>query len=299
MNGGEHAVVFECASERLVGILHRAQGPARRVGVVIVVGGGPQYRVGGHRQLVLWSRRLAAEGITVLRFDYRGMGDTHGTFRGFEDVDNDIRAAIDFLMEQVPELDGVVLWGECDAAAAILFYGYQDPRVKGGILLNPWARSESGQAKAVLRHYYWDRLRQPSFWRKVFSLRFNPLSSLSAAASLARKSIAEQTQPNVITAATSAPLPRDMSLPDKLLAGMQRFPAPVLLVMSGRDIIAREFDELVKDSEPWKQAMAAKPTMRHDIAEADHTFSSAYQRDRVVGLGLAWIDNISPRRAEA
>jgi exosortase A-associated hydrolase 1 len=299
MSGSERAIVFDCAGDPLVGILHPAQGAPRRVGVVIIVGGGPQYRGGGHRQLVLWSRRMAAEGFAVLRFDYRGMGDSHGTFRGFEDIDADIRAAVDRLMEEVPGLDGVVLWGECDASAAILFYGYQDARVKGGVLLNPWARSEAGQAKTVLRHYYWDRLRQPSFWRKVFSFKFNPLASLGSAVDLVRKSAAGRASAGPAVAAEHAPLPRDMPLPDKLFAGMRRFPGPILLFMSGRDIIAREFDELVRDSAPWKEAMAAKPTTRHDIAEGDHTFSSAEQRDRVIGFGLEWLERIAPRRGEA
>jgi len=52
-------------------------------GVLIVVG-GPQYRVGSHRQFLLLSRRLAAEGHPVMRFDYRGMGDASGAMRGFE-----------------------------------------------------------------------------------------------------------------------------------------------------------------------------------------------------------------------
>ena len=57
----ERGLVFRCAGEELVGILHPAPGAT---GVVIVVG-GPQYRVGSHRQFLLLARRLAASGIPV------------------------------------------------------------------------------------------------------------------------------------------------------------------------------------------------------------------------------------------
>ncbi|KAB8057318.1 hydrolase 1, exosortase A system-associated, partial [Janthinobacterium violaceinigrum] len=59
---------------RLVGILSLPAAPGPR-GVLIVTG-GPQYRVGSHRQFVLLARALAAQGVPVLRFDLRGMGDS-------------------------------------------------------------------------------------------------------------------------------------------------------------------------------------------------------------------------------
>ena len=289
----ERAIAFECAGSPLVGIFHPAAGTVAAHGVVIVVGGGPQYRVGGHRQLVLWARRLAAAGHPVLRFDYRGMGDSHGDFRGFEEVDDDIRMAIDRFCIEAPGVGEVVLWGECDAAAAMLFYAYRDARVKGLVLLNPWARTEAGQAKTVLRHYYLNRLMQPSFWRKLLSLRFNPLASLRSAMALVSKtrSAAGSAGQGGPAAATDA-LPRDMSLPDKLFAGYSRFRGPVMLVISGRDIIAREFDDLVAGSQDWQRVMAEKPTTRHDVKEGDHTFSSAVQRDQVISYGLAWLGGL-------
>jgi exosortase A-associated hydrolase 1 len=287
----EKALTFACGSEDLVGILHLPERAATR-GVVIVVGGGPQYRVGGHRQLVLWSRRLAAEGFPVLRFDYRGMGDSHGRFMGYETVDDDIRAAIDCIAHEMPSLTEIVLWGECDASSAILFYAYRDPRVKGMVLLNPWARTEAGRAKTMLKHYYLQRLMQPSFWKKLFSLRFNPLTAAGDFLRLARVSWSVPTPAASVppdSGGLAAPISRDLPLPHRLLTGFQRFPGRVMLVMSRRDYIAREFDELLAADPAWAQAIAAKQFVRHDMAEGDHTFSSAQQRNRVVGWGLEWL----------
>jgi exosortase A-associated hydrolase 1 len=288
----ETAIGFECQGDPLVGILHRPERPKRR-GVLIIVGGGPQYRVGVHRQFVLWARRLAAEGYPVMRFDHRGMGDSYGDFRGFEWIDEDISAALARFTAEVPELEEVVLWGECDAASAILFYAYRDPRVRGLVLLNPWARTEVGEAKTVLRHYYPQRLMQPSFWLKVVRLRFNPLDSLRSVWELVNRvrrgrGSAETMLPDQQN--LGAALSRDLPLPDRLLAGFSRFQGPVLLVMSGRDLVMREFDDWVRHHPDWQRQLPLKPVTRRDLAEADHTFSTIAWSNQVIDWAMDWLN---------
>jgi len=276
----ESAHTFTCGGHALVGILHQPdQGQPQPRGIVFVVGGGPQYRSGGHRQLTLWSRTLCTEGFPVFRFDYRGMGDAHGAFVGFEGIDDDIRAALDCFTALAPEVKEVVLWGECDAASAILFYAHRDARVKGVVLLNPWARTQAGNARAYLRFYYLQRLLQPSFWKKVKSLRFNPWASARAAWRLFRLS----------GGASRSVARSEGPLPERLLQGLTRFDGPVMLVLSGRDLIAREFEVMVRDDAAWQAQFQRKPVTRRDLPEGDHTFSSAAHRDRVVGWGLEWL----------
>lgn len=285
----ESALTFDCCGSQLVGLVHRPDDAARR-GIVIVVGGGPQYRVGGHRQLVIWARRLAAAGYPVFRFDYRGMGDSYGDFLGFEDIQRDIRAAVDCFIAEVPGVEEVVLWGECDAVPAILEYGASDPRVRGAVLLNPWARSEIGQAKAVLRHYYIRRVLEPSFWRKIVTMRFNVFQSLASFANLVRK--AASTTRSSIPAGSAAAQPDSdavAALPARLIAGFAGFRGPLLLVISGRDLIAREFDETVGRMPQWQDLLRKGSITRHDLRFADHTFSSEVWRDQVAAWGLAWL----------
>jgi exosortase A-associated hydrolase 1 len=258
----------------------------------MVLAGGPQYRVGGHRQSTLWARRLAEEGYPVFRFDYRGVGDSHGEFRGYDFIDDDIRAAIDRFAQEQPGLTEIVLWGECNAASAILFYAYRDARVRGLVLLNPWARTQEGQARTLLRHYYLSRLKDPGFWRKVAGLRFNPLAALGDLARnayLGFKSRASRANRPAAEYPT-APLSRDAPLPERLLAGFSRFQGPAMLVMSGRDLIAREFDEVIRANPGvWEAGFRAKPCTRHDTHDGDHTFASAEQRARVVNWALSWL----------
>lgn len=288
----EIAICFECQGDPLIGIVHRPERPQRR-GVLIIAGGGPQYRAGVHRQFILWARRFAAEGYPVLRFDHRGMGDSYGDFRGFEFIDEDISAALACFTSEFPELEEIVLWGGCDAASAILFYAYRDPRIRGLVLLNPWARTEAGEAKTVLRHYYLQRLMQPGFWLKVARLRFNPLNSLRSVWELIQRVRQSRRDAEPLSSnhpSLDAALSRDLPLPDRLLAGFSRFQGPILLVMSGRDLVMREFDDLVRYHPDWQQQLLLKPVTRRDLVEADHTFSTCAWSNQVIDWAVDWLN---------
>lgn len=138
--GIEHQpVVIECEGSELIGIIEHPSD-ARKLGVLIVTG-GPQYRIGSHRQFVNIARKLAERGTPVMRFDYRGMGDSGGEQIRFDQCSADLRAAIDSFVRNT-KIRHVALWGLCDAASACMIYGPQDARVAAIILLNPWVRTD-------------------------------------------------------------------------------------------------------------------------------------------------------------
>ena len=167
----EIALLTPCGDSHLVGILSAPQ-QAATTGVLIIVG-GPQYRVGSHRQFVLLARRMAEAGYAVLRFDVRGMGDSSGEPKGFESIPEDIDAMLNVLREHAPGLQRTVLWGLCDGASAALLYCAARPShgLAGLILANPWVRTEASQARTRIKHYYFDRLKQRAFWHKLVSGR--------------------------------------------------------------------------------------------------------------------------------
>jgi exosortase A-associated hydrolase 1 len=284
----EVPVSFSCEGDRLLGIVHR---PARGFhrGLLIVVG-GPQYRIGSHRQFVLLARSLAMVGVYVMRFDYRGLGDSEGDTRTFEDIDADIRAAIDMFFDSVPELREVVIWGLCDGASAALFYAHTDSRVVGIVLLNPWVRTEAGLAEAYLRHYYWRRLIDPHFWKKVRRGEFNVTASLRSLLSMVAASIGLTER-----ALHDGQEPRrpsgdsNHSLPERMLHGWKVFSGRVLLILSGNDLTATEFKSLVAPSRQWRRLLRSPRVVRRDFPDADHTFSQREWRDQVATWTAEWI----------
>ena len=271
----EHTLVFECAGEQLLGVAHRGKAST---GVVVVVG-GPQYRVGSHRQFVLMARDLAKAGYPVFRFDYRGMGDSGGAPCNFERVDADIRTAIDTFMKHEPRLKSVVLWGLCDAASACLMYAGTDPRVQAIIVANPWVHTEAGAATAYIKRYYGQRLLQRSFWAKVVKGELNLRASV---VDLARK---------LVRASSGASGKQQSSQPfiERMRAGFQRFTRPVLLLMSGNDLTAQEFRDLCRTNADWAK-LCARPTLRTvELKDADHTFSSRESLNEATGRCLEWL----------
>lgn len=276
MDYTETAFTFECAGNSLTGIVSRPESPLAS-GALIVVG-GPQYRIGSHRQFTLLSRDLAQAGIPAMRFDYRGMGDSEGELHMFENVHDDIRAAVDAFFERCPGLEKVILWGLCDAASAAIFYAQHDPRISGLVIVNPWIRTAEGQARTQLKHYYLSRMIDPILWRKLLSGKFdfgNSLRDLFKTASVLGNS--DQGKES------------DIALPDRMKHGIEQFPGRVLLIMSGNDLTAREFDDITQSSPSWKSLMADTRIRRYDLPEADHTFSRRLWRDQVAVWTIEWI----------
>lgn len=276
----ELPILFSCGSESLMGILSKSES-AGDVGILIVVG-GPQYRVGSHRQFVLLARSLAAAGYSVFRFDYRGMGDSTGDLRPFEDVNDDIAAAIDAFQDACPEVERIVLWGLCDAASASLLYwdATQDKRMAGMVLLNPWMRSEASLAKTHIKHYYGQRLLQAEFWKKLLTFRLGIGQSLRGLVGSWLRAHAHQE--------TSAGL--SASFQQKMIRGLQAFPGYTLLILSGDDYTAKEFLEYCQANTQAMRVLSGRRVERVDLLEADHTFSSPEQQQAVESVTLSWLE---------
>ena len=270
----EKALVFPCVDDQLVGVLALPDRPAKRA--VLIVVGGPQYRAGSHRQFTLLARELAKAGIAALRFDYRGMGDSTGSIRSFEHVQEDIRIGVDTLTQQVAAAQEVVIWGLCDAASAALFYAHTDPRISGLVLLNPWVRTEQGLARAQVRHYYSTRLLQRSFWSKLLSGEVNVGRALSSFVARARDALAPSQ--SVMT----------KPLPQRMEEGLRRFKGPVLFILSGADLTAQEFRDAAR-TPGWQSLLQEPRVTRQELAEANHTFARQDWRHRVEEATVSWV----------
>lgn len=268
----ESAFTFDIKGDQVVAILHEPEENPGPTGLLIVVG-GPQYRIGAHRQYVHLARYCAEKGITVMRFDYRGIGDSEGTYPGFENVTPDIMAALDIFRERCPSLQTIVPWGLCEGASALLTGALNHEAVRGAIITNPWVRSKSSLAKTMVKHYYGAKFRDPAFWKSLFTGKINLMSSLSGFFSNLKKS--------------SDGAEKSSDFRDVMCEGLHKFQGKTLLIQSGNDLVAREFDELVATSDAWQAAL--KDTKRVDIPGTDHTFSSEKWRGDVAKVTSDWV----------
>jgi uncharacterized protein len=277
----EYPVVFDCLGSQLMGIVHDSVRQSDVVFVIVV--GGPQYRVGSHRMFVELARALAAEGFPSLRFDCRGMGDSDGTFTSFENLTDDIRTAIDCALKATATRR-VVLIGLCDGASASAMYGFQDARVSGMVLMNPWVRTEAGEAKARVRHYYGARVLQREFWRQLIGGEVKVVESVVSFVRNLRSA--------------SRPLDAATTWVDQMLVALSTFKGRVLCVLSEQDLVAQEFSLLVQSSSAWNRLILGSNVRRDSLEGADHTFSGEGQMRRIVCAIVEWTESELSRPIE-
>ena len=276
------ALQFDCHGDRLIGIVDLPEEPGGR-GVLLVVG-GPQYRVGSHRQFALLARGLAERGVPAMRFDHRGIGDSEGQQAGFDRLDDDIRAAIDEFCRQAPAIEQIVIWGLCDAASAAMIYAAQDDRVAGIVALNPWVRSEQTLARSYLRGYYVAQLFNVRFWRRLLTGKVGVRAALAGflgnlGAALRRGAgghdSTRKTEPFQV----------------RMKRGLDAFDGRTLLILSGDDVTAAEFRTLTESSRDWGRVLESDRVDRRFLQAANHTFSRREWRDQVLDWTSAWLQS--------
>ncbi|MDT3680090.1 MAG: hydrolase 1, exosortase A system-associated [Burkholderiaceae bacterium] len=259
----ESLLIVPGSGDEMLGVLARPSpdAPQHPTGVVIVVG-GPQTRVGSHRQFVLLARALAGAGYPCLRFDYTGMGDSPGPKPDFEAAEDDIRRACDALLAAAPGCRRIVLWGLCDGATAAVFHAVTDERVTAVIAANPWARSDSTRSAALVKTHYGSRLRSAEFWKKLAS---GGIDVVATAKELVGHVARARNGGRDDKSGSSEPL----NLPQRFATALRKIQARVHLQLSGNDLTAAEFEVAMKTAGILDTLEAS--VLR--LADADHTFS--------------------------
>jgi exosortase A-associated hydrolase 1 len=257
MNIEQRAISFFCQGSSLVGIVDVPERPLPRG--LLLLADGPQYRVGGQRQFTLLSRALAVRGIPVMRFDRRGMGDSEGSPRESDAIDDDIAAALKEFFIHMPDMNEVVLLGLGDAAAAAALYAPRDARVRGLVLLNPGTGER--QAPDTLGHHYLARLGEVAFWKRLATGRLD----FAASAQALRQNVRE----------------RRGALSRRVAASLAAFPGQVLLVVGGADGAAQEAAHLLSRRHPRHK--------RVDVPGAGHSFAGSAWREQVAASSANWL----------
>lgn len=269
----ERAILIPHCTGPLLGILHPVEKPTGPAVIIIV--GGPQYRVGAHRSFVIWARSMAKQGIPVMRFDLPGMGDSPGEPMAFDQADTAIEAALETLYKEQSDIEHVALMGLCDAASAAMIYAPNDPRVRRLILMNPWVRSASGQAKALVKHYYMRRFLTRQFWGKL--LRGGV--GIGAVVEFSRN----------LKKGREKPTQKSRNFVQRMREGWHTFEGQSLVILSGNDLTAKEFTDRCQTDSAWSNVISRSSVTVQNLDAADHTFSRAEWRDQVADWSSQWL----------
>ncbi|MEP6861902.1 MAG: hypothetical protein ABJE66_14845 [Deltaproteobacteria bacterium] len=139
-------------ADQLVGILSQPESPRASAPVVVILNAGVLHRVGPHRLHVVLARRLAAAGVTCLRLDLGGIGDSVNssdatTFR--DSAVNDTRLVLGGLAARLGATR-FVIFGVCAGADNAIATALVDDRVAGIAVVDPHTyASRRGRLRAL------------------------------------------------------------------------------------------------------------------------------------------------------
>lgn len=99
----EEAGYFEVPGAHLYTVLHRAADPLARI---LLVGPFASERVSSYYPWVRWARYLAERRVEVLRYDYRGIGESTGVFEemSFDKWSEDVKLLTNWFANRTPRL---------------------------------------------------------------------------------------------------------------------------------------------------------------------------------------------------
>jgi uncharacterized protein len=279
---------------RLFGMLHEPDTGGRRDVAVVLLSPGVKTRVAPHRLYNKMAAALTAQGFTVLRFDFYGLGDAEGEvpLRQLRDLYGsvalgryvgDTRDALDWLAH-THGYGRFIVGGLCGGALTGLLTAPQDPRVAGILALglpvmldsadlDPRQFMTVGQLTS-LRGRYLQKALDPKAWLRVLSFKTDfRLMVKSFGTLLARRKPAPASAP-ASGVAPAAGIPANMN-PHFAPAFFRTAEAgrPMLVLFSEADRLYWEFDEkFVTPNRQRFDACAAKIDL-HVIKSANHVLT--------------------------
>ena len=305
----QRPVVFaNRAGQRLFGILHEPEiaQPARPA--VILLSPGVKMRVGPQRLYRRMAEQFVAAGLTLLRFDFYGLGDSEGelTEELLRDVYNHIEVGrfVDDTLDAMNWLQAetghrtFILSGLCGGAITGLLTGARDARVVGllGLGITPLLASRSadpslymtrGQLESIGKTYL-QKLTNPRAWLRLLTLKSDYR--------LLWRSVVRTAKP--VEPATAAPPPSEPDNASPLFPPaffeMTRSSRPMLLVFGGSDRLHFEFEE--KFVARHRAQLAERPDAYdvHVVEKANHVLSADAWQSEMLAVSARWLDRHFP-----
>lgn len=144
----EHAGYFNVSGAYLYTVLHEVPDP---VALVLLVGPFASERHNSYLPWARWARYLATKGMEVLRYDYRGVGESTGSFEEmtFEHWSEDVVLLAEWLKARSPDVPLVLHGLEIGAILAAKAF---DNGIGGSLLLwSPPANAHQALRSTLMR----------------------------------------------------------------------------------------------------------------------------------------------------
>jgi hypothetical protein len=148
----------------------------------------------------------------------------------------------------------------------------------GAVLLNPWIRTDATHAQAQLKHYYGRTIFTAEFWCRLGSGEVNIGASL------------RDFTKNLVRARRESD---SQAALERMRQGLAAYSGRVLMIISGNDLTAQEFDDVTGASPEWKSVLQSEKLERFDLPGADHTFSKLEWADAAAEKSAAWCRDLS------
>lgn len=289
------------ADDRLFGILTTAAQPQAGRPVVLFLNVGSNHHVGPNRMYVVQSRALAARGITTLRFDVSGIGDSppppgaQGNRLYSPDAIVDVRAAIDLACARAGASKAALI-GLCSGAYLAFHVTNLDERVIGQALLNQqtfyWREGDS-LAIAMRRsvksaRFYKRALFDPSTWKRLL---FSEIHLRVIAASFLRRFGARLVAQSHALRSFLTGRGWESSEIARLFRRALNRGSRVLLVFSDND---GGIDVMEQHLGQDGRKLASRPGFSLRILEGpDHTFTPVWSQEKLQQVLIDWIAQLA------
>ena len=294
------------AGLQLFGILHTPEGGSPGDVIVLLLSPGVKMRVGPQRLYLQLAETLVAMGLTVLRFDFHGLGDSEGVLPEelLKDVYNHIEVGR-YVDDTIDAMDWVqrtygcrrfLVSGLCGGAITGLLAGERDGRVVGllGLGITPVLASRAADASRYMtvgqleqqQKMYLRRLLSPQAWFRLFTFQTDNYLIRRMVRHWVRKFLRRPAQPTVAAATehdNANPL-----FPPAYFSMLSRR-RPMLLVFGGSDRLHWEYQE--KFVSRHRERIAAMPSLTevHVVELANHVLSLQEWQDEMLSVSTAWM----------
>jgi pimeloyl-ACP methyl ester carboxylesterase len=241
-------------------------------------------RLGPHRMNVKLARTLAAQGITSLRFDLAGQGDSRAGTSGIDPLAqavSDLQAAMDHV-ERRCGIKRFVLIGICSGAINAYWAAQADARVAGILMFDGfWYRT-----RWTLPVRHWKRFRATGLrntctavWRR-FQARGNQRQSADAAAV------------GVIAATEGSANPPRADF-CRVMNELTKRGVAVMYLYTGTFIDYYSYENQLAD-EFGREYFFSRMQVEY-TPDIDHSLTSLASQSRLIDLLKPWVAGISGR----